>query len=619
MSDRFALHAIDWTVIGSYLALAMLVGFTVRKRAGTGMRSYFLADRSLPWWWAGASIAATTFAADTPLAIAGIVASRGIGGNWIWLAWMGVHAAVVVLFAENWSRSGVLTDAELITRRYSGRPADVLRSARAGLYGIVYNAIILGWVLRAMVKISEPFFHWDIWFPGLMQLFVRVWPTGSALGGPSDGVTILLLLGLVVLYTGLGGIRGVIVTDLVQLGFALTGSVWLARQAWVAVGGQEGLSSGLTRLYGADHAFLDLFPRVGDAGFSATGAGFFLFGLYLVVQSYANVPADGGGYLMQRLNATRSPSDARKAALLFLVLQYAFRVWPWLIVALAALVLIPLGGEATALNGAGALVAGDRELAYPVLMAALMQPGVLGMMVASLLAAFMSTVDTHMNWGASYIVNDVYIRLRPNSPSSRQVAVARLAVVLFALGAVAVSFQIETIEQAWKWVAALGAALGAPTALRWVWWRVNAAGELGAMAAGLATAVTLGFVDWNYEIELVVIAGASLAGLAAGMSLGPATEAGVIDAFVADVRPIGFWPGRSPLRCAREVAGKSLRWAGVVGGTVGLLVGVHRLLLMGESGVGLAWLAAGATALAWGSRSRAAGATDSFDTTEVSA
>lgn len=598
MTGSLALHTIDWAVIGLYLALAMAVGLWASKLAGSGVRSYFLADRSLPWWWAGASIAATTFAADTPLAVAGIIATKGVSGNWIWLAWMGVHAAVVVLFAESWSRSGVMTDAELITRRYSGRPASVLRTARAGLYGLVYNAIILGWVLRAMVKIASPFFHWDVWFPELMQGVALFWPANSALGTPSDGVTIVLLLTLVVVYSGLSGIRGVIVTDLVQLGLALVGSFWFAWLAWEAVGGRAGLSEGLSRLYGPGHHYLDLFPDMPGA----TGIAFALFGMYMLVQSYANVPADGGGYLMQRLNATRSPADARKASLLFLVLQYVVRIWPWVVVGLAALVLIPVGAEATALGGAGARVAGDREQAYPVLMGVLLQPGMLGLMVASLLAAFMSTIDTHMNWGASYIVNDLYLRVSPKASVRRQIAVARLAVVGFGVGAVLVSFQIDTIEQAWKWVAALGAALGAPTALRWVWWRVNAVGELGAMAAGLLTVLALSQVGWPYETELLVIAGASLLGLAAGMLWGPPTAPETIRQFAADIEPIGFWPGTGMRSGARALAVTALRWGGVVGGTVSMLIGVHAMLLLGQYASGLAWVAGGALALALGAR-----------------
>jgi Na+/proline symporter len=602
MAGQLNLQPIDALIIGSYLLLALMVGMWVTRDAGTGVRSYFLANRALPWWWAGISIAATTFAADTPLAVAGIVASKGISGNWIWLAWMGVHAAVVVLFAESWSRSGVVTDAELIARRYSGRPASLLRTARAGLFGLLYNAIILGWVLRAMVKIAAPFFHWETWTPWLVSSFALFWPAQSSMGSPSEAITVVMLLGLVVLYTSLGGLRGVIVTDLVQLGLALFGSIWFAWRAWEAVGGRSGLTEGLTRLYGADNGLMDLFPHSPPGALGASALGFLLFGLYLVVQSYANVPADGGGYLMQRLNATRSPRDARRASMLFLLLQYPLRVWPWLVVGLAALVLIPIGGEASALSGAGATVAGDRESAYPVLMGALLRPGVLGVLVVSLLAAFMSTVDTHMNWGASYFVNDIYLRLRPKADDRSQIRVARLAVVVFAVIAVLVSLQIDTIEQAWKWVAALGAALGAPTALRWVWWRVNAVGELAAMAAGLTTAAVLLWVPLAFEQALLVIASASLLGLGLGIRFGPATDPRVIDAFQRDVHPSGFWPGRSARTALAQLAKAVLRWCAVIGGTVALLAAVQHALLLGKPVSGVLWFVAGIAALAWGGR-----------------
>ncbi|MBN1770503.1 MAG: Na+:solute symporter [Deltaproteobacteria bacterium] len=602
MTPALSLHAGDWLLIGGYLLLTLVVGILVKGRSESSKESYFLADRSLPWWWAGMSIAATTFAADTPLAVTGIVADRGLSGNWIWLSWIGVHAGVVVYFASRWSRSGVLTDAELVELRYSGRAALGLRTFRAVLYGVVYNAIILGWVLRAMVKIVTPFFHWDVWLPGPLEWLGRIWPADSALGSPSEGLTIVALLAVVGTYSTLGGIRGVILTDLLQLGMALLGSVWLALAAWDAVGGGDALRAGLGRLYGADHAYLDLFPSLGSGWLAAAGLGAFTFGAYLLVQSYANVPADGGGYLMQRLNTTRTPNESRRAALLFLVLQYVVRTVPWFVVAVAALVLVPLGAESQALGGAGAAVGADRELAYPVLMGHLLPPVALGLLVTSLLAAFMSTVDTHLNWGASYVVNDLYLRLRPGASARRQVRVARLAVAGFAALAVLVSFRIDSIEQAWKWVAALGAALGVPTALRWLWWRVNAAGELGAMATGLGTALGLSFTDLPYEVSLVLTSGASVVGLGAGMLLGRPTDPERLRRFVERVQPRGFWPGRRPTTAWRELGGVALRWAAVVAGSVGLMAAVHRIVFLGQAWIALALAAGGTPLLWWGAR-----------------
>ena len=407
-------------------------------------------------------------------------------------------------------------------------------------------------------------------------------------------MTIIVLLLVVGCYSSLGGLRGVVLTDLVQLALALLGSTWLAVCAWRAVGGRDGLLDGLAALYGPGHAYLDWFPTPGSGWLGAVGVGAGVFGLYLVVQSFSNMSADGGGYFMQRLNAARSPEAARRAALLFLTIHYMVRVWPWFIVGLTALVLIPLGQETASLNGAAALAAEDREMAWPILMAHLLGPGWLGIVLTSLLAAFMSTVDTHINWGASYLVNDVWLVLRPTASDREQMHVARSAVFLFVLLAILVSAQIDTIAEAWKWMATLGAALGLPTLLRWLWWRVNAAGEIGAMLAGLSVGTTLALLtDTSYEVRLIWVTAASLMGLVAGMRLGPPTEAGHLQRFVDAVQPFGVWPGARPAdkRAALGLAG---RWAAVVGGTLLLLFVGHQGLFSGwRPGV----LVAGAAAL----------------------
>ena len=576
----FTLHAIDWLIVGLYVALALGVGMAFKRRAGRNRTSYFLAGRALPWWWVGASMAATTFAADTPLAVTGIIADKGLSGNWLWIPVIGVHAGVFILFAANWSRSGVITDAELIRVRYSGRTAYALRWCRAGLQ-LLQNCVVLGWVLRAMVKVASPFFRWHEWFPGFMAIVEPSWPGGTALGTASEGLTIIVLLLVVGCYSSLGGLRGVVLTDLVQLVLALLGSTWLAVCAWRAVGGRDGLLDGLAAQYGPGHTYLDWFPTVGSGWLGAVGVGAGVFGLYLVVQSFSNMSADGGGYFMQRLNAARSPAAARRATLLFLVIHYMVRVWPWFIVGLAALVLIPLGQEATSLNGTAALAAGDREMAWPLLMAHLLGPGWLGIVLTSLLAAFMSTVDTHVNWGASYLVNDVWLVLRPAASDREQMRVARSAVFLFVLLAILVSAQIDTIAQAWKWMATLGAALGLPTLLRWLWWRVNAAGEIGAMLAGLSVGTGIALLtDTPYEIRLIWVTAASLTGLMAGMLFGPATDAGHLRRFVNTVQPIGLWPGARPAgsRAAVRLIGC---WAAVVSGTLLLLFVGHQGLFSG--------------------------------------
>jgi Na+/proline symporter len=608
MESIFTLRPGDWLVIGLYMALALGVGFAVKKHAGTDRISYFLAGRSLPWWWAGASMAATTFAADTPLAVTGIIAAKGLSGNWLWLPVIGIHAAVFVFFAAHWSRSGVVTDAELIALRYSGGPAKFLRWCRAGLQ-LLTNCVVLGWVLRAMVKIASPFFRWEQWVPGLMQWMTPIWPTGTALGSPSEGLTILVLLLVVGCYSSLGGLRGVVLTDLVQLGLALLGSFWLALSAWQAVGGRSGLLASLTAQYGTGHRYLDLFPTPGAGWLGAVGISAFVFGLYLIVQSYSYMSADGGGYFMQRLNAAKSPRDAQKAAFLFLIIHYLIRVWPWFVVGLAALVLIPLGKETEALHGVAATVQGDREMAWPVLMAYLLRPGLLGAVLVSLLAAFMSTVDTHINWGASYIVNDVWLMLHPTASNREQMRIARTAVLLFVIVAIIVSAKIDTIAQAWKWVALLGASLGLPTLLRWLWWRVNAAGEIGAMLSGLSVGTLLAlFTDLPYEIRLIWVSAASLTGLLGGIIFGPPTDPAHLRQFVNKVAPLGAWPP-NPIHTPERVwtfITAICRWAAVVAGMLLLLTSGHQFLFGGQwlrplvtgiGALGLLWIGTALTTL----------------------
>lgn len=578
------LAGLDWLVIGAYLVFALLVGVATRDRAGQSRTSYFLADRSLPWWWAGTSIAATTFAADTPLAITGIIASRGLSGNWMWLSWLLVHAAVVLLFARRWWRSGVVTDAEFIALRYDGRAAEWLRTFRAALYGLVYNVIILGWVLRAMGKIVQPLFRWEDWTPGLVAAVGVVVPAQSALGGPSEAISVILLVLIVAAYSALGGIRGVIRTDLVQFALGLTGSIWLAVVAWSHAGCRAGVQASLFAQHGAAAStWTALFPSITEGWASTLGLGAFGLGAYLLVQSFANVPADGGGYLQQRLGTTRSEADAQKAAGLFYVLQYGVRIWPWLMVGFAALVLLPVGGEVAVLGDRlGGLVANDREMAYPALMIHLLPPGVFGLLIVSLMAAFMSTIDTHFNWGASYVVSDLALRWWPDLTQRQQVAIARGAVVVFAIAAVLVTFQIERIEQAWRWVATLGAALGVPTMLRWLWWRVTAEAELAGAVGGLFTAVVLLAGDvGSYEAQLVSIAVISTAAMLLAILLGPAPAPSAVQRFVAKVDPMGIWPSEVTGAAPRVTRGALRRLGRALTATVALSTATVVLLYLG--------------------------------------
>lgn len=522
-----------------YFAFTLGVGIFMKEKGSESAEDFFLGGGALPWWLTGLSIVATTFAADTPLAITGIIAGKGLSGNWIWMSVVGAHAAVIALFSCYWNRASTLTDSELITLRYSGKPARFLRLLRAGLGGIVINCIIMGWVIRAMVKISREFFDWQEIAPWLYHLVSYIWP--QSFGSPSEGVTILVLILLVVVYSTMGGIRGVIYTDMLQFGLAFGGSILLATTLWGEVGGQAGIRSSLAKLYGADHSYLDLFPGAGSwVTHLEVGAG--VFALYLLVQSFARPDVDGGGYIMQRLNATEGDDGARKAAATFVLFHYLIRAWPWLVVGVAALVLIPLGQEAQVFEGAAAHLAEDREAAYPFLMKQYLSPWALGLLLTSFLAAFMSTMDTHLNWGASYIVNDWLPRLYGELDIQKQVLAARCSVAGFGVLAILVSFQIDTIEKAWEVIAAIGASLGFPTVLRWLWWRVSAWSELLSITFGLTAYGVVLYLGQPYQLAIIVITLAAAVGTLVGAYLLPPTDPEVVESFYQRVRPAGVWP-----------------------------------------------------------------------------
>ncbi len=574
------LALIDFWIILAYLIFVLMVGYLFRKVSGKNKEEYFLAGRNVPWWLAGISIVATTYAADTPLAICGIIARKGLSGNWLWLPWMGIHAAVIVIFAAAWRKTGVLTDAQFISIRYPGKRKEALRLLRAGVSGILLNCIILAWVFRAMIKISNIFFTWDKWFPDMFAYFSRIWPESGPLGSPGEAFTLVLILVIIAVYSSMGGIRGVIITDFMQFLLSFVGGAWLAFNAWHHVGGRSGLAASLERIYGNGHHFLELFPS--PAGWISTlEIGSLLFAVYLLVQSFAAIDADGGGYMMQRLATTRTAEAAQKASVLFLVFHYFVRIWPWFIVGLAALIIFPLGQDTYSIERTQYIL-NDRESAYPLLMTLLLPSGVLGLVLASLLAAFMSTVDTHINWGASYIVNDWLLKINPGASDKVQIRVARTAVVLFLFISLIISFYITSIEEGWRTIATIGAAFGIPTLLRWFWWRVNADAEFMAIATGLLAAAVLALLtNISYEFLLILTSCFSLFGVLAGVYWGRPNEPATLDAFIRKVNPIGFWPDRSFNQSIKELSIHMLQWLFICSGLILLLFAFHQLIFLG--------------------------------------
>ncbi|MGD8291240.1 MAG: Na+:solute symporter [Desulfobacterales bacterium] len=575
------LKPIDFGVILSYLIFVLIVGFLLRKISGTDKEQYFLAGRNIPWWLAGISIVATTFAADTPLAICGIIASKGLSGNWLWLPWMGIHSAVILFFAAAWRKTGALTDAQFISIRYSGKRKEALRLLRAGVSGILINCIILAWVFSAMMKISTIFFDWEKWFPDMFELFRQAWPASAKFGSPNEAITLVLAILTVAVYSSMGGIRGVIVTDFIQFLLTFVGGAWLALNAWNYVGGQRGLSQSLESIYGEGHHFLELFPSQGG-WISTLEIGSLLFAVYLFVQSISAVDTDGGGYIMQRLATTRNANDAKKASIIFLFFHYVIRIWPWFIVGLVALVILPLGQESYTIENTEVILQ-DRESAYPVLMTLLLPPGVLGLVLASLLAAFMSTVDTHLNWGASYIVNDWLLKIFPRASNKVQIRVAKLSVFFLLLISLTISFYLGSIEKGWRAIATIGAAFGIPTLMRWFWWRLNADAEFLAIAVGIiAGSVFAFFTDTTYELRLIITSLFSLSGAFIGVYWGKPTDAATLSSFISKVQPIGFWPDRSFNQGLKELFSRLMKWFFCCSGLILIILALHKFIFLGK-------------------------------------
>ena len=453
------LTAVDWTVIVLYFVLSVAIALLYSRRAGASADEYFLSGRAVPWWLAGTSMVATTFAADTPLAVTGLTVKYGIAGNWLWWCMVMSGMLTVVFYARLWRRAGVMTDAEFAEIRYSGRPAAFLRGFRACYLALAINSIIIGWVTAAMAKIVG------------MTLGVGKWQ--ATLG----------LFVLTALYSTLSGLWGVLVTDFFQFVLAMLGCIALAVFALGAVGGMAGLLDTLHARY-PDGAPLNFIPALDSAWMPAL-----TFFVYLAVNWWASwypgAEPGGGGYVAQRILSTKNERHALLAALWFNIAHYALRPWPWIIVALVSMVLYP--GLA------------DPESGYVKVMVDLLPPFWRGFLIAAFFAAYMSTISTQLNWGASYLVNDVYRRFWAAGRSERHyVAAGRVATLVMMSISGIVTLNISTVEGAWKFLLAIGAGTGLVYLLRWYWWRVNAWSEVSAMAAALVFSLV---AQWGFGLS----------------------------------------------------------------------------------------------------------------------
>lgn len=598
---------LDGSIILAYIGYSLYSGLRHRETASTGLEEYFLAGRSLKGWQAGVSMAATQFAADTPLLVTGLIATSGVFA--LWRIWIYAVAFLMMgfLLAPSWRRAGVLTDAELSEIRYGRGPGSALRAIKALYFGTIFNCTVLAMVLLAATRIAEPFLLWNEWLaPWMMNPLIGVveW-FGVPLTATPDAPDVwarsasnLLSIGAIVLvttfYSATGGLRSVVKTDLLQFAIAIVASAIFAWYVIDASGGLDQARQLLLERFAAPSSpahisATQLLAFTPDWAKDASAAVLAVIALQWLIQ----LNADGTGYLAQRSMACRSDADAKHAALIFTFAQVVLRSLIWLPLGLGLLVLFP---PDAALGEAG--FAARREFTFVRGIAEVLPSGLRGLMLVGMLAALASTLDTHLNWGSSYWTNDVYKRfvcelwLKRNPSQRSLVWVARLANLLILGIAFAILPALSSIQRAWQVSLLLGAGMGVLLVLRWVWWRINAWGELACIgASAIAAPLALAIVpaDWDAVRLLSVAVVATGAGIAASLATGPEDRQRLVE-FYRRARPPGFW---GPIAAAAGDTGAGERLRDGLIATVTASVTVFCLL----AGLG-SWII-GSPAPAW--------------------
>ncbi len=532
---------LDWLIVALYLGGSLFLGLYVARRGSRNLAEFFVGGRAIPWWLAATSMAAATFNVDTPLYIAGRVAQAGVAGNWEWWSFAFAHVLLAVLLAKLWRRAQVLTDMEFTELRYGGRPAAVLRASRAFLLAVPLNCIGIGYGMLAMRKVV---------------LALGILDSLPALPGDPRLWAILPIVLITLIYTAASGLWGVVATDFIQYILAMAGALIVMVYALNEVGGLGAMTDAL-RAQG-EGARLDLVPTGPEAMVPML-----TFLGYIGVQWWAYRNSDGGGMFVQRLASTANEKEAAKAAHAFNILNYVVRTWPWVLVGLAALLVMP-GLE-------------DPEMAYPLMMVRYLPAGLLGLVFASLVAAFMSTVSTQVNWGASYLVHDLYGRFTGEKDEVRLLRAARWASVGITLAAAALSFFMESVGQVFRFLVLIGSGTGIVLLLRWFWWRINAWTEIVAMLVGVVLAIYASLHPWSWGLRLSFTTFGTMAiWLPVTFLTRPEREA-VLDRFYARIRPGGWWrpvrerTGLTPLDNLARDGGRWLVWVVVIlGGMLGL-------------------------------------------------
>ena len=476
------LSTLDWTIVAAYFALSLVVGLWVSRQAGQDTKSFFLAGRNMPWWLLGVSMVATTFSTDTPNLVTDLVRQNGVSGNWAWWAFLLTGMLTVFVYAKLWRRSGVLTDIEFYELRYSGKAAAFLRGFRALYLGLVFNVLVMATVSLAAVKFGEIVLGWPGW------------------------VTLTIACSITLAYSALGGLKAVIITDFVQFTLAMIGSVW-AMLYILDLPEIGGLSNLISHINVSDK--LALIPDFSDPNMWVP-----VMLVPLAVQWWASyypgAEPGGGGYIAQRMFSAKDESNAVAATFLFNVAHYALRPWPWILIALSSLIVFP---ELADIQRAFPNLSADKlghDVAYPAMLT-LLPSGLLGLVAASLIAAFMSTMSTQLNLGASYLVNDFYHRFINKNASEKQlVQIGRLFTVLSIILGGGLGLMLTSAGQAFTLLLMIGAGTGLIYILRWFWWRINAYTEIVAMVSSIIIAGYFNFGESSLEGWQKIVIGAFL-------------------------------------------------------------------------------------------------------------
>ncbi|NIT13396.1 MAG: sodium:proline symporter [Candidatus Dadabacteria bacterium] len=544
---------VDWVIIVSYLAVSVGIGVYFTKRASSNITDYFVSGRNLPWWLLGTSMVATTFAADTPLVVTGWVRTEGIWKNWFWWNYVFSHVLAVLLFSRLWRRAEVVTDNELIELRYSGKPAAFLRGFKALYFSTLFNFIVMGWVISAMAKVFSVFFGVDTY------------------------AAVMVCLVIAVTYTALSGIWGVAITDFIQYFIAIFGSVILVYFVISSheIGGYSGFISRLGEVQG-NLSFL-MTPETGNPvakGFFSSS--FFTFLIFISVIWWSSHNADGGGYIIQRMSSAKNENHAVAGTAWFVLNHYIIRLWPWVLVAVASLLIFPYEQNINA----------DQESYYLLMIKKFLGPGLQGLLFVTFLAAFMSTITTHLNWGSSYLVNDIYKRFIDKSASeARYVLVSRIFTVIITILAGIFALYIKNIGKAWIFLWAMSAGIGLVLILRWFWWRINAWSEISALGSSILTILAMIIytnikgISLELKHQVIVIPVSITTWLATTLLTNP-EPMDKLDRFYNKISPWGFWgPVSGNNKNIESLSDVLINWVLGVLVVITGMIGIGKLLL----------------------------------------